>query len=283
MDLWFSETHETDLRMSVRIKQVLYHRKSQYQDVLVLDTLRFGRMLVLDGCVMTTERDEFVYHELISHPALLTVNNPQSVCVVGGGDGGTVREVLKHPTVERVVLAEIDQDVIDVCKEFFPGHTSGLTDPRVDIQVGDGFEYLKQHPGEFDVILSDSTDPIGPGVVLFSSKYFDLAKSAMKQGGCFVTQAEGMWCRSHSAVSVRNELLNHFKSCEWYGAPIPTYPGGFWSFLIASDAVDFRKIADKSRQKLIEQSSKFYSSALHSGLFSMPRFMLLEYENNISH
>jgi spermidine synthase len=171
------------------------------------------------------------------------------------------------------VLAEIDEDVVEVCKEFFPGHTSGLSDPRVDIQIGDGFDYLEKHPDEFDAVLSDSTDPVGPGVVLFSAKYFELAKSAMKKGGCFVTQVEGIWSRRNATVSVRNELLNHFSTCEWYGAPIPTYPGGYWSFLVASDRVNFRKISDPHRQQSIEKTAKYYSAEMHSGLFSMPQFI----------
>jgi len=278
MDLWFSETYESDLRMSWRVKEVLYHEKSKYQDILILDTYYHGRMLVLDGCVMTTERDEFVYHELITHPALLAIPKPKAVCIIGGGDGGTVREVLKHDSVERVVLAEIDGDVVDVCKTYFPHHTSGLSDPRVDIQIGDGFDYLKNHRGEFDAILSDSTDPVGPGEILFNPDYFRLVKSALKPEGCFVTQSETMWARKKTIPKTTEHLNKLFGQVFWFGGPVPTYPNGFWSFLIASDLPDPRKVADPARQSAISKSTLYYTPELHSGLFFSPKFLDLKRE-----
>jgi spermidine synthase len=273
MDLWFSETHEGDVRLSWRTKEVLYHRHSRFQDIAVIDTHAFGKMLIIDGCVMTTERDEFVYHELITHPALLAIESPRAVCVVGGGDGGTVREVLKHPSVERVVLAEIDEAVIEVSRRFLPGHTSGLDDPRVEIRIGDGFDYLQKHPGEFDAVLSDSTDPVGPGVVLFEDKYFSLAKSALRPDGCFVTQAGGFWSRSLDISDVRQSLQQHFARIDWYGGPIPTYPGGLWCFLMASDTVDPRRIAEIGRQAAICKTTRYYHPDMTPGLFAVPRFL----------
>ena len=222
---------------------------------------------------MLTEADEFCYHEMIAHVPLCVHQKAQKILVIGGGDGGTVREVLKHDTVERVVLAEIDGDVVDVCRKYFPAHTCGLNDPRVDIQIGDGFDYLKSHAGEFDAVLSDSTDPIGPGEALFNPEYFHLCKAALKPGGCLVTQAETMWAKNRTIPKTREHLCKQFAQVFWFGGPVPSYPNGFWSFLIASDMPDPRKVADPNRQSTISKTTQYYTPELHSGLFSSPKFL----------
>lgn len=271
-DLWFSETLG-DLRASWRIRQVLYHQRSELQDILVVDTLHFGRMLILDGCVMTTDKDEFVYHEMIAHPALLAHPNPRDVCVVGGGDGGTVREVLRHSTVKRAVLAEIDSGVIEVCREYFPALAGDLDDPRVKIQVGDGAKYLAEHPGEFDVVLSDSTDPIGPGEVLFQDDYFRTAKQALRPGGVFVTQCESFWLGDATVNEIAARMRQHFRIVLPYMASIPTYPTGTWLFLLASDDLDPRRGVDAARQKTIIEQSRYYTEELQTAAFAVPAFL----------
>lgn len=271
MELWFSETLD-DIRAAWRATAVLYHRRSQYQDVAIVDTVHFGRMLVLDGCVMTTERDEFVYHEMITHPGLLAHPDPRRICVVGGGDGGTVREVLKHATVERVVLAEIDADVIDVSRRFLPALAGALDDPRVEIAIGDGVEYLRRHPGEFDVILSDSTDPIGPGVVLFEDPYFTAVKQALRGEGVFVTQCESLWLHPGTVKAVAVRLTQHFARVLPFVASIPTYPTGMWSFLIATAGRDPRADFDGLRQTAIAATTRYYTPEHQSGAFAVPRF-----------
>ncbi len=270
-DLWFTETSH-DIRASWRVRNVLYHKASRFQDILVVDTVRFGKMLVLGGCVMTTERDEFVYHEMLTHPAMLAHPAPRSICVVGGGDGGTVREVLRHSTVEHVVLAEIDDEVIEVCREFFPALADKLRDPRVELAIGDGAQYLKDHPGAFDVILSDSTDPIGPGVVLFEDDYFQSAKNALRDGGVFVTQCEGMWIDVQTARSVTERLKRFFKTVLPYVASIPTYPSGTWGFVFAADGIDPRAQVDSKRQQEIVSTSRYYTAAHQAGAFAIPAF-----------
>ncbi|HEY3295938.1 MAG TPA: polyamine aminopropyltransferase [bacterium] len=271
MDLWFSETFG-DIQAGWRVKDVLYHKRSQYQDVVIVDTLQFGRMLVLDGAVMTTEVDECAYHEMLVHPSLLAHPNPKSVCVVGGGDGGTVREVLKHSSVERVVLAEIDEDVITVCKEFMPTLAGTLKDPRVEIRIGDGAAYLAGHAGEFDVVLSDSTDPVGPGVVLFEDPYFKAAKEALIPGGLFVTQCKSLWVDADTARDTQARLKKFFKMVLPYISTIPTYPTGSWSFLVATDVHDPRLDVDKVRQMEIAKTARYYTPAHQAGAFAVPAF-----------
>ena len=272
MQLWFSEALGA-IQGAWQVKQVLYHKRSKFQDVVVLDTVHFGRMLVLDGAVMTTEGDEFVYHEMLTHPGLLAHPQPKSVCVVGGGDGGTVREVLKHQSIEHVVLAEIDEDVISVCREYFPKLAGKLADPRVEIQVGDGAKYLQDHPGKFDAVISDSTDPVGPGVVLFEDPYFLSAKRALRSGGFFVTQCKSVWLDAEIVRAVRKRLGGLFQKTSVYGATIPTYPSGSWTFITASDAIDLRTDVEASRQQEIAKSTRYYTPAHQQGAFALPAFL----------
>lgn len=271
MELWFSETFG-DIRAAWRVKEVLYHARSKFQDILILDTVPFGRMLVLDGCVMTTERDECAYHEMLVHPALLAHLRPEQVCVVGGGDGGTVREVLKHPTVKRVVLAEIDDEVIAVCRRYLPSLASALDDPRVEIVVGDGAQYLKDHPHSFDAVLSDSTDPVGPGAVLFGDDYFQSARNALREGGVFVTQCKSLWADADSVRDSAGRLSRYFSTVLPYVAAVPTYPTGSWSFLFASERVDPRRVAEADRQALICGTTRYYTPAHQTAAFALPAF-----------
>ena len=271
MELWFSETFG-DIRAAWRVKEVLYRGRSKYQDILILETVPFGRMLVLDGCVMTTERDECAYHEMLVHPGLLAHPKPEQVCVVGGGDGGTVREVLKHPTVKRVVLAEIDEEVISVSRRYLPSLTSALGDARVEIVVGDGARYLADHPRSFDVVLSDSTDPVGPGAVLFGDAYFLSARNALREGGVFVTQCKSLWTDAASVRDSAARLSRHFSTVLPYMAAIPTYPTGSWSFLIATQGLDARRTLAADRQALICGTTRYYTPAHQSGAFAVPAF-----------
>jgi spermidine synthase len=271
MNLWFTETFG-DVRAGWRVRGVLYRQRSRFQDVAVIDTVPFGRMLVLDGCVMTTEKDECAYHEMLVHPGLLAHPAPRQVCVVGGGDGGTVREVLKHGTVERVVLAEIDEDVIRVSRQHLPSLASALDDPRVQIEIGDGAQYLADHPGSFDAVLSDSTDPVGPGVALFEDSYFLSAKKSLRDGGLFVTQCKSVWLDAPAVRSVTGRLGGMFGTVVPYVSAVPTYPSGFWSFVFASDRLDPRRDFDSSRQAQIVATTRYYTAAHQSAAFAVPAF-----------
>lgn len=271
MELWFSETFG-DIRAAWRVKQVLYHARSHYQDILIVDTEQFGRMLVLDGCVMTTERDECAYHEMLVHPGLLAHPHPEQVCVIGGGDGGTVREVLKHATVKRVVLAEIDEEVIAVSRDFLPSLATALDDPRVDTAIGDGAQYLADHPRSFDAVLSDSTDPVGPGALLFGDEYFHSAKNALRGGGIFVTQCKSLWVDADSVRASASRLARRFSLVLPYVSTIPTYPTGSWSFLYASQGLDPRITVAAERQLAIMQTARYYTPDHQTGAFAVPAF-----------
>lgn len=228
-------------------------------------------MLVLDGCVMTTIRDEFVYHEMIAHVALSAHPNPQKVLVVGGGDGGVMREIIKHATVQKAVLAEIDGRVIEVAKQFLPEIAVALTDPRVDVQVIDGIAHVKEHKEEYDVIIVDSTDPIGPAVGLFAKEFYQSIYEALKPDGIFVAQSESPFMHSELIQRVQNDVSDLFPITKLYVASIPTYPSGLWSFTIGSKRYDPAQIADEKRADGL--STRYYTKALHQAAFVLPAFV----------
>ncbi|MHB0886565.1 MAG: polyamine aminopropyltransferase [Bacillota bacterium] len=267
MELWFTERQTPNLSIGCRIDKTLIHERTEYQDLAIIDTLQYGRMLVLDGCVMTTEKDEFVYHEMISHVPLATHPNPKKVLVVGGGDGGVIREALRHSSVEKAVLAEIDGAVVRRSQEFLPSIAAGLKDPRAVLAVGDGVKHVKEHRGEYDVIVCDSTDPVGPAVGLFSKEFFTDAREALTPDGIFVAQSESPFLHGELITRVMKDLAAVFPVARLYWAVIPTYPGAMWTFAIGSKkhdpATDFRRV---------EFPTKYYSPDIHRAAFVLPPF-----------
>lgn len=273
MELWVTEEHLEAVRLSYKITETLYHGESAFQKIDVVDTVAYGRMLLLDGLVMTTERDEFIYHEMISHIPMLAHPNPKKVLVIGGGDGGTVREVLKHPSVEEVVLCEIDGDVIDVSRKFLPSIAGQLNDPRVDIQVRDGVAYIAEQKNRFDVILIDSTDPIGPGEGLFTEAFYHNVKSALTENGIMANQSESPVANPREIRLVYALLGKVFPTVVPYTATIPTYPGHYWSWAFCSQN---RKPADGFGNPIateLEKSCKFFNRDIHQAVFALPNFV----------
>lgn len=270
MELWFTEKQTSNLGFSCLITKTLHTEQTEYQDLAVIDTVQFGRMLVLDGMVMTTEVDEFVYHEMISHIALNTHPNPKRVLVVGGGDGGAIREIVKHATVQEAVLAEIDRRVVEVSQQYLPGIAGSLTDPRVTLAIGDGVEHVRQHKGKYDVILIDSTEPIGPAVGLFSREFYQDVYQALTPEGIMVAQSESPFLNQDVIKMIHRNLEGIFSLKYLYLASIPTYPSGLWSFTIASKKWDPLKV---DPQKIKAPNTKYYTPELHFGAFKLPRFV----------
>jgi spermidine synthase len=271
MDLWYHEEFVKGLRVSFKVTRTLYHGQSPYQKIDIIETERFGRVLLLDGLVMYTTSDEYVYHEMLVHPSLLAHPNPKRVCVVGGGDGGTIREILKHPEVESVVLCEIDEEVIRVCKEFFPNMAEAFSDPRVTVNIGDAAEYIRTQHQEFDIIYGDTTDPIGPAVVLFEEPFYVAVKKALKPKGIFIAQIESVFLHGEIIPKVTRALKKCFHDCRLYGASIPTYPTGYWNFVWASDDVNPFEV-DSERQRRICATSRYYTAGHQRAAFTLPAF-----------
>ncbi len=272
MDLWFTEKNEDKIGFSVRTENILFRGKSQFQTVDVIETTAFGNMLLLDGLVMTTDQDEFVYHEMIAHVPVCHHPAPKRVVVIGGGDGGTVRELLKHSCIEEVVLCEIDEMVITASKKFFPNIAGKLDDPRVKVFVGDGVEYMRQHaPATLDIVIVDSTDPIGPGEGLFSRDFYRSVAKSLKPDGVMVAQSESPWYDKSIMGRIQENVSAGFKNLRFYTGSIPTYPRGFWSWVIAAqkDIVP----ANFNRERLAAvKGLKYINDEMIVAAFALPNF-----------
>lgn len=270
MELWYTEKQTKNHGITTKIKRTLHSEVTEFQTLDVVETYQFGNLLVLDGMVMTTDKDEFVYHEMISHVALHTHPNPKQVLIVGGGDGGVVREVLKHASVERVVLAEIDGRVIETSKKFFPAIASGLSDPRVDIQVVDGIHHIEENPNTYDVVLIDSTEPVGPAVGLFQKPFYQKVSEALKPDGMMVAQTESPWFNRDLIRQVYADISSTFPITRLYTASIPTYPSGLWSFTLGSKQYDPLEVDET---KFAGLNTKYYQASMHKSLFQLPVFV----------
>lgn len=269
---WFLEKHTPYAGLSLAVSARLFDQRSAFQRIEVLECPEYGRVLLLDGCVMLTDRDEFVYHEMIVHPALLMHPQPRAVLIIGGGDGGSVREVLRHETVERVELVEIDEAVIETSRRFFPALSADLDDPRVSIHCEDGFTYLDAHRGQYDLIVVDSIDPVGEAAKLFTQAFYEKVKAGLKPGGCAVFQTESPFYNGDVLVQVQEKLHGLFAQVAPYLAHIPTYPSGLWSFTFASDAIDPRS-ASLARHPTFLDELKYLTPELLRAAFVLPAYL----------
>ncbi|XP_072938668.1 spermidine synthase [Epargyreus clarus] len=275
---WFTESCEMwpGGTFSFQIKEVLHREKSQYQDIQVFETLSFGRVLVLDGIIQCTQKDEFSYQEMISFLPLCCHKNPEKVLIVGGGDGGVAREVAKHPKVKEIVQVEIDAKVIEVSKKYLPFMAVGFNSEKLTLHVGDGFEFMKNHSQEFDVIITDSSDPVGPAVSLFQENYFALMKSALRPNGIVCSQAGTFWNDIELVTSTLGHCRNQFPVAAYAYTSVPTYPSGTIGFVIGSLDKDVK--FDQPTITFTPEEEKamnlrFYNSNLHKAAFVLPTFI----------
>lgn len=248
------------------VERVLYREKSKYQEIMVFENPHFGRILVLDGVVQLTERDEFFYHEMLAHVVMHSHPCPKKIIVIGGGDGGTVREVLKHDAVEKVYFIEIDEEVVRVSKEFFPSVASGIGDGRVDLRCMDGAEFVRQRNGDIDVIIVDSTDIIGFAKSLFTVEFFKAVRNCLAGDGMFVSLSESLHFHKDIVVGVQEEMKLIFPTVDLYTAPLATYPGNWWTFSAGSKKHDLRQMR---RDYRIE--TRYYNEETHKQSFLPPK------------
>ncbi|AKX94627.1 spermidine synthase [Moorella thermoacetica] len=268
--IWFSELQTPDLAISVRLNQTLHHEKTPYQELAVVDTEAYGRMLLLDNIIQTTVKDEFFYHEMIAHVPLNTHPNPRTALVIGGGDGGVVREIVKHPSIEKVTLVEIDARVVANAREYLPEIACGLDDARVEIRFEDGIEHVRQRENTYDVIIVDSTDPIGPAVGLFSAEFYRNVYRALKADGVFVAQTESPIFNSRLIRRIQRDLKEIFPIARLYLTTVPTYPGGLWAFSLGSKKYDPLEVDWRQAPKI---ATRYYTPAIHQAAFSLPPFV----------
>lgn len=270
MELWYTEKQTEHYGITAQITETLVREQTQFQDLAIIDTIEFGRMLVLDGMVMTTEKDEWVYHEMVAHPALFTHPNPKHVLIVGGGDGGVVREVMKHKAVEKAVLVDIDGKVIEYSKKFLPSIAGELDNPRVEVIVNDGFMHIHDHKNTYDVIMVDSTEPVGPAVELFTRGFYQGIFESLKEDGIFVAQTDNPWFKADLIRTVNRDVREIFPIVRVYCANIPTYPSGLWTFTMGSKKADPLEVDEK---QIPELDTKYYSPRLHKAAFALPKFV----------
>lgn len=248
------------------VEEILYKGKSKFQEIMVIRNPYYGKMLILDDVVQLTERDEFFYHEMLTHIVMHAHPHPKKVIVIGGGDGGVVREVLKHKTVEKVYFVEIDEEVINISKRFFPDVSSGIDDPRVEIKIMDGAEFItKRKNSDIDVVIIDSTDIIGFARSLFTTDFFTSVKNCLTNEGMFVTHSESLHFHKDMVIEIQEVLKGVFPVVDLYTTPIATYPGNWWAFAVAS-----KKLSPRETRRNPKIKTKYYSDEIHKHAF-MPK------------
>ncbi|TPX51782.1 spermidine synthase [Synchytrium endobioticum] len=276
VDGWFTESAAMwpGQALKLQVTEVLHHEKSEFQDVLVFQSSHHGNVLVLDGVIQATERDEFAYQEMLAHLPLNSHPNPQKVLVIGGGDGGILREVLKHPSIEEATLVEIDEAVPRVSKKFLPSMAVGFAHPKVKVYIGDGFQYLKDNTASYDVIITDSSDPVGPAESLFQESFFQLLKNALRPGGIVATQGECQWLHLNLIKSVLTRCRLIFPSVAYAYSSVPTYPSGQIGFILASlEKKDFKKPFRKFAPEFEKEKLRYYHAEMHGAAFVLPQFV----------
>ena len=274
----FIETLYDSYGQAFRIDEMLYEVKTDHQHLVIFHNAVFGRVLALDGIVQTTEKDEFIYHEMMTHVPILAHGSVKRVLIVGGGDGGMLREVIRHRRIEQITQVEIDRQVIDMCRTYLPRHSQGaFDDPRVEIVIDDGLEFVKTTPDRFDVIISDSTDPIGPGEALFKEDFYAQCKRCLTPGGVLVGQNGVAFMQLDEVCATARRLDRVFSDWHFYAASVPTYIGGVMTFAWASDDPALRHVdqaALKSRFDAGHLKTRYYTPEIHAAAFALPAYVL---------
>lgn len=267
--VWFVEKHK-DSGLIVKIKSYKSYQ-SNCQKIEVINTNCYGKMLILDGLIQTTEKDEFIYHEMLAHVPLITHPEPKNLLIIGGGDGGIVREASKYENIQ-ITLVEIDKKVIEVALTEFPGISKALHSINVKIINEDGSFFIKNKKEEYDVIIVDSSDPISHSKSLFKEEFYFNVKKALKKDGIFAFQSESPFLYLNFMKKTKKCLLKYFKIMKYYFAVIPTYPGSLWSFAIASDVYE-PKLDDKKLKKIKSLETKYFNEEIYQACFAVPNFI----------
>lgn len=264
---FFEKDPYAPIQYAYEVSKIIHQSKSRYQDILVFENPFFGRILVLDGVVQITEKDEFFYHEMLAHVVMNAHPGPKNIIVIGGGDGGTVREVIRHKTVEKVYFIEIDEEVINVSKKFFPKVACGMDDSRVEIKCMDGADFVKGRKSDIDIVIVDSTDIVGFAKSLFSAEFFTSIKNCLTDKGLFVTLSESLHFHKDIVIGVQETMKSVFPIVDLYTAPLATYGGNWWTFSVGSMKLDPREI-----QNTGSIETKYYCRNIHKNSF-LPKAM----------
>ena len=275
MELWYTEKHTPHVNFSIKVDQQLYAGKSEFQRIDIFDSAEFGRFLTLDGYMMLTEKDEFIYHEMIAHVPMAVNGAIQKVLVIGGGDGGTCRELLRYPTIQSIDLVEIDELVVEVCKKYLPQTAGCFSDPRIHFHFEDGLKFIRHCENIYDLIIVDSTDPFGPGEGLFTKEFYGNCYKALKEDGIMVNQHESPFYKEDAYAMQRahKRIVESFPISRVYQAHIPTYPSGHWLFGFASKKYHPVKDLKAVQWNALGMKTKYYNVQLHAGAFALPNYV----------
>ena len=275
MELWFSEFHTSDVKHSIRVQRHLYSHKSEFQQIDIYDTPEFGKVLTLDGNVMLTERDEFIYDEMITHVPMAVHPNVQDVLVIGAGDGGVVRELARYESIRRIDLVEMDEQVLDACRRYLPGNACRLDDDRVHIYFDNALRFIRRKHAQYDLIIVDSTDPFGPSEGYFTREFYGICYNALREDGIMVNQQGSPFYHQDAEAMQRSHkrIVSTFPISRVYQAHIPTYAAGYWLFGFASKK--YHPIDDFDRDKwlALHLKTNYYTVRLHTGAFFLPAFL----------
>lgn len=274
--IWF-ETLHSGFGQFFSIDKTLYHSKTEHQDLIIFENEVMGRVMALDGVVQTTERDEFIYHEMMAHVPIFAHGKAKRILIIGGGDGGMLREVCRHQSVEHITMVEIDAGVVEFCREYLPNHSAGAyEDPRFNLVIEDGVNFVNQTEMKFDVIISDCTDPIGPGESLFTSDFYQGCARCLNENGIFVAQNGVCFLQQDEAVNSHQKLSTYFDDASFYQTAIPTYYGGIMTFAWASQNPQLRHHDLATLEARFAASGiqcRYYNPAIHLGSFALPQYL----------
>ncbi|NLK95676.1 MAG: polyamine aminopropyltransferase [Clostridiales bacterium] len=275
MELWYTEEHTKNVRFSIKVEKQIVNTKGDFQRIDILETKEFGRILVLDGYLMTTEKDEFIYHEMITHVPMAVNPNIEKVLVIGAGDGGTIRELTRYDSIKQIDMVEIDKAVVDICKEYFTQTACKLDDKRVHIFYEDGLKYVRTKKDEYDLIIVDSTDPFGPGEGLFTKEFYGNCYNALKEDGILINQHESPYYLNDAKAMQRAHKNIHsvFNIATVYQVHIPTYPSGHWLFGFASKKYDPLLDIKEEKWNEFNLETDYYNIDVHKGAFALPNYV----------
>jgi len=275
MGFWFSEFHTKDVKLSLKVNKQLFSQRSDYQQIDVFETAEFGRVLALDGNIMLTERDEFIYDEMITHVPMAVHPNIKNVLVIGVGDGGVVKELTRYDSIERIDLVEMDEMVAEACRIYIPANACRLDDARVHIYYEHALKYIRKHEDEYDLIIVDSNDPYGPSEGLYTREFYGSCYKALKEDGILVNQQGSPFYQEDADAMKRSHgrIVNTFPISRVYQAHIPTYAAGYWLFGFASKKYHPIDDMDEERWKGLHLKTKYYTTRLHKGAFYLPAFL----------
>ncbi len=275
MELWFTEKHTENVKLSIQVDRQLYSSQSEFQRIDIFSSKEFGRFLTLDGYMMLTQKDEFIYHEMMVHVPMAVHPEVRKALVIGGGDGGTARELIRYPAIEQIDVVEIDEEVVSACRQYLPQTACGFDDERIHLFYEDGLKYVRRYEDTYDLILVDSTDPFGPGEGLFTKEFYGNCYKALKAEGIMVNQHESPFYPNDAVAMQRahKRIVESFPISKVYQAHIPTYPSGHWLFGFASKRYHPLTDQDAARWKALGLRTRYYNEQLHRGAFALPNYV----------